>query len=404
MVRRSPRLAAADVAVAPSLEPLFRIKFELQIQRDAINNRISKRWKTHTPVRRSRGINNPNNYCYMNSTLQALMHQPSFLNWILTHRSARSSRANVVRNDCKNPVDCAGCALKGLVQRYSAGHFLPNVVPGAIAFPRDIERIAINRGMYLANTQDDSAELYQFLLREVKKATDKRVFPMWRREFHALFSLDTTVNVTCNACNQERFSSTRREQGMVLSVSNHNSTWNNVLDGYFREDVNNLTCPTCNAQTNQVARSKIVAAPQILKIRLSIFNWVPPSAPGIQGQMLKVHHHVHYPDILNLQNRQLHDHLPLRYRLSSVISHAGADINSGHYIASARGPRDDQDIRCISDSNTEQFKQSQLLQSPQRPTQVSHSVLEAYVLTYIKQDVPLTRQQRKIEALVSDMV
>ena len=71
---------SGGLAVAPHI-------FHEKARRDDAASRLGRSWRFS---RESRGITreDENNTCYQNSVQQAFMHQPPFLDWILTHNSA----------------------------------------------------------------------------------------------------------------------------------------------------------------------------------------------------------------------------------------------------------------------------------------------------------------------------
>lgn len=114
----------------------------------------------------------------------------------------------------------------------------------------------------------------------------------------------------------------------------------------------------------------------------------------------KINHRMAHPNILDLTQYQENAHLPLRYRLSSVISHSGegTETAGGHYIASVRGPGNR--ITCISDSVTETFTQAQFEASPQ-VAGISPPAKEVYVLTYLRDDGRLQREMKNLESTLN---
>ena len=98
-----------------------------------------------------------------------------------------------------------------------------------------------------------------------------------------------------------------------------------------------------------------------------------------------------FPQTVDLTRYQENAELPLRYHISSVISHAGS-LNGGHYIATVKGKASR--ITNISDTRKERFTETRLMQSPQRPTVGNPS--DVFVLTYIRDDGPLTARQKEL--------
>jgi ubiquitin C-terminal hydrolase len=157
---------------------------------------------------------------------------------------------------------------------------------------------------------------------------------------------------------------------MILDVTNTTASFDQTLNGFFQKPRAGLRCSHCRINTNQIVTTRIEAGPQVLKIKLAIFRNDPITNPvtnAVTWQKYKVMHTLQHPNTLDLTAHQLHNSLPLRYTLSSVVSHSGSGtpIGGGHYIASVRGPGGN--IRCISDSATDNFTPAQMSGSPQRP-------------------------------------
>jgi len=210
----------------------------------------------------------------------------------------------------------------------------------------------------------------------------------------------------CLTC-QHRYRSTVQHDtpGLLLSLTKTTPSFNHALNSYFQSQIR-VNCPQCTANTNQSVDSQIVAAPQILKVAMTIFTQEPYGPKDKNGSRkqrnVKLQHTHQHPDVLDLTTRQMHNSLPLRYRLSSVISHVGDGTTAGHYVASVRGQGGR--IQAISDSDTQNFTQAQFLASPQVPSQVWEGNFTVYVLTYLREDGQLTRGQRAAASLVSEML
>jgi ubiquitin C-terminal hydrolase len=193
---------------------------------------------------------------------------------------------------------------------------------------------------------------------------------------------------------------------MMLDVTRTTPSFDQALADFFQRTQPDLFCTQCGLNRDQTLETKIIAAPQILKISLQIFR------SRFTGKRIgknkvkqmrdyKVNHTLQHPDVLDLTDRQLHNALPLRYRLSSVISHSGTGLKKGggHYVASARGPGGQ--VRCISDSAVQNFTQQQFLASPQDANIVSPgSPKQVYILTYVREKGGMTSGQRAAARLL----
>lgn len=79
--------------------------------------------------------------------------------------------------------------------------------------------------------------------------------------------------------------------------------------------------------------------------------------------------------------------LPLRYTLSSIISHAGPTLTEGHYIASVRSPGPNH-FHTINDGDVQSINRARFLQNPQRSRFSAKRKFQVYILTYFMSDQP----------------
>lgn len=196
--------------------------------------------------------------------------------------------------------------------------------------------------------------------------------------------------------------------GIILDTKPTSVSIAQKINDYFHTTVAQKNCDGCSVNGPHDWNIRIEAAPQILKVRLNIFRndatdkWV---GEGKNRRRLwrhyKLLHALRTPNTIDLTNHQMHNFFPLRYTLNSVTSHSGNKGTNGHYITSTRGQGGQ--INCISDSNMEAFSQAQLQQSPQAPLTVSTSKFQVYVLTYLRDDVPLTSLRRKAAKLMPEL-
>jgi len=120
----------------------------------------------------------------------------------------------------------------------------------------------------------------------------------------------------------------------------------------------NLPCGTCNMSQPFTDTIHIEGSPEYLRIKLSIVH---------QGN--KNNNPVVLNEYLDLAQYQAVGGNPpsLKYRLSSVLSHFGRHLNSGHWVASARGP---DHVFYINDATvTQQDAPSRLRANPQMKSQ-----------------------------------
>jgi hypothetical protein len=106
-----------------------------QRRKDAAALRVERSWPITRPSLRSRGLQRQGVTCYLLSGLQALLHMPRFLNWLLSHNSPQPAPPN--RFPCRrrlqveqalytgekapkksNLPGCPACIVKQFAQNY----------------------------------------------------------------------------------------------------------------------------------------------------------------------------------------------------------------------------------------------------------------------------------------------
>ncbi|KAI4649137.1 hypothetical protein J4E93_003451 [Alternaria ventricosa] len=267
-----------------------------------------------------------------------------------------------------------------------------------IALAGDVAQLAAN-GQDLV--QLDSNDFYQVILQRLQVASATQE---WEEDFRALFQLDREEHGRCIRCGHERLIARIPETGILLNVPTATTTFNAALSRFFQER-RTFHCAICVADTTHLVTTSIQAGPQILKIKLAIFQMKKSEKKDKNGNPQpatehKINHRMAHPNILDLTQYQENAHLPLRYRLSSVISHSGegTETAGGHYIASVRGPGDR--ITCLSDSVRQTFTQAQFEASPQ-VAGISPPAKQVYVLTYLRDEGRLQREIKNLESTLN---
>ncbi|KAF2826228.1 kinase-like protein, partial [Ophiobolus disseminans] len=243
-------------------------------------------------------------------------------------------------------------------------------------------------------------------LKETGSPTDNAPLgaPNWTEEYKTLYQLRLSDKRQCLTCPHAYRSTVLNDSpGLLLSLTRTTPTFDDALNDFFQSQVN-MQCPKCLVNTDQAVESQIVAAPQVLKVTMAMFiqELYGPEDKETGAQSLKnikFRHSLQHLDLLDLTNRQMHNPLPLHYRLSSVISHYGTGVDNGHNVASVRGQGGK--FQAISNRVTQDFTLAQFLASPQRPSEVWAGKLEVYVLMYLRESVGGTRAEREVAGLAS---
>ncbi|KAF1926818.1 cysteine proteinase [Didymella exigua CBS 183.55] len=347
-----------------------------QRAKDTAAARIACSWPITRVNKTSRGLDNRGNDCFRNSALQALMHGPRFLNWILSHNSrlkdgtrqfrcqkplatqsrierAAMSKDYVPVRGAKSLSNCPACAMKNLVEVYWGKHqmesddeprslnsrtppFLPLIQVDAL-----LSRFTPQAGM--DGQQQDPEEFQSRFLQACLESVDYDL-PQnldWRRQFDALFDIDINLALRCQ-CGAPRPPAPHAasdEGGMdglrgldVLPSGQTDSVKASLRRKFTPENIGALKCATCNHRRQVIKTLKIEAAPELLRLKLSVVN----SDGSPNHNVISINKHLDLTEHLMPQPGHV---APLKYRLSSVLYHGGGSNSGGHWHASVHGPK-----------------------------------------------------------------
>ncbi|KAF2878169.1 hypothetical protein BDV95DRAFT_663376 [Massariosphaeria phaeospora] len=437
MVQTRERARLARLAAIPAS---FALKSPLQIKYDQVVSRIGKKWPRGFGSSRSRGIRGNGFNCYQNSALQAFMHQPAFLNWIMTHnKPIPNSRSNGVINPCSAnppayflsavPPTCAACAFKVLINTYwnlnPPSDPIPCTAPGVVG----LVQIGYDSGEFQRGLQLDANDFYNLLQIRTAVATaspqnqavqnqavqnqpppnqppPKQPPPnqappnqppqnppiTWEGQYKALYHIRAPSTFVCHLCSHSRSGPILDEPSLILHTRQNSTSLLNELLALFDDDLV-VACTNCNVNlARQHMAYRIEAAPHILKINLNIMNG--GNATG--SIQWKIRAGINVLNTLDLTHLQTHNSLPLTYKLSSVIAHEGSG-RTGHYLATCRGPKDV--ISSLADAQREVVTQAHLTRNPQRIGTWSGD-FNVHTATYIRDESQWTAAQRRLAQMV----
>ena len=284
-------------------------------------------WKTRSF--QPQGLKNIGNTCFLNSTLQCLLHTPAVHNF--PHTCGK--------------FFCVVCALKKLLNRRSSvpQEFLSTV-------PKMSRQFQIGR-------QADAHELLLFLVDKIESKDFKQV----------VFSGELQSTVKCKEC---RYESMVNEIFLDLSLEVSSNTIEKCINDFCREEIltgeNRYNCPNCKKKTNASKQYLIKSSPNILTIQLKRFT----------NSGKKDNRTVGYSEKLVLSKELLSEE-KVTYSLYAVLIHIGFGCRSGHYYSFVKSANDL--WYEVNDNSVSQTSASRVL---------SHN--GAYILMY-RRDVPRTR-------------
>ncbi|RMZ67149.1 ubiquitin carboxyl-terminal hydrolase 22 27 51 [Pyrenophora seminiperda CCB06] len=369
------------------------IRSKLQQSRDHVASRISKKWLSpgNTRPLGSRGLQLLHGWCFINSVIQALMHQPQLLNWVQSHRHTTHGNSTDL-----NPA-CTACVLRDLARVYWANTPVSRLVPNPGPDMTRIAQILVHgeaavrdgNGMH----QDDPLRVFEVFHTGLQQSSRNA---NWGKAFNALFLLDTQSYLQCQRCDHRRPSANQSTRTMELYVR---PTFANALTDFF-SDTMDAQCPECGpaqGSTRQTQDIRILAGPQILTIMIKMFNQVVSvdKFGTYSVTNTRTANRMQLPKVLDLSQYQQDDGLPLRYNISSIIGQSGT-IQTGHFVATVKGPGDK--VTMVDDDVTEKFTEARMLATPQVLSMGNPK--DAYIVTYLRDDGELTKEQKALKKLM----
>jgi hypothetical protein len=249
------------------------------------------------------------------------MHTPLFLNWIRSHKAIQCVHAN-----------CILCSYRNLVDEYWGTGFVPDIPisQGNADIQRISNEAAIDDPVNFAagTVNGDAAKFFTWVEGNLRNDVDLGHidYENWNRELDALFKVDWVQKHTCNFCDHVEHT-TAETWGVEVPFypwkQNPHDSLEFILYDYFRGEPETLEdCPGlgCEPRVPRTVLRKIEAAPQVLTIKVKIFEDHPVEGrPPIKNcAPFKI------PEQLNLTPYQVNSNMPLTYSLSTAIAHGGA--------------------------------------------------------------------------------
>ncbi|XP_071443510.1 ubiquitin carboxyl-terminal hydrolase 36-like isoform X2 [Hetaerina americana] len=309
-------------------------------------------WKKSFPV--GVGMCNLGNTCYLNATLQALFYIPSFCNWLMSEfDNEENSGCKELDDNGEKCIICAMTATLKIVRNKSGSVIKPYLIYNRLK--------SICKHMSYGR-QEDAHEFLRYLLEKMELSyldrfkgkqlenASKETTPV-----HRIFGGYMRSEICCLDC-KGTSTTFQHFQDLMLDIR-RTSSLDDALQLFFsRESLEGddggvggeggdaYKCGKCHVKGHCVKRSSIQIAPKVLCIQLKRFT-------VMGGKLVK---HVSYPEKLDMSPYLHNKHpgqfnsshcsqrqTPLMYHLTSIVSHSGASMNSGHYTATARSPSGD---------------------------------------------------------------
>ncbi|KAJ2983686.1 hypothetical protein NUW58_g6206 [Xylaria curta] len=326
--------------------------------------------KDRTPT----GLVNPQVWCYANSSIQALLVCRPFIDEFLNAPWPVKYRPNISPGDpAYNQLMCR--ILGNLFQWLASRTFVSMKATTLMHYLR-----TIHRGYQTPNgalirfgdpNQHDSDEFLTFIFGQLEvetrfTLTQNPLPPLdttgpvgfvadrWgNRPSQTVISrywyLTELHTLTCKNCGARNFISSESERyAFPVSANTNNGTLEDLIKDYFTPEEVPSDCDKCHSKGKGLVR-QIARLPPLLRIGLQRTD---------QTSTIKVRSHLHFPfdkldfskytlqsgeraEIAKILGAETADGFgpAVTYSLIAIVSHAGYNLNSGHYVAyTKRGP------------------------------------------------------------------
>lgn len=284
------------------------------------------------------GMVNMGNTCYLNSTLQALFHVPSFVNWLqsdIEHRNRCEELSG-------SQHGCIICSMADVLQSTQSNQS-PTKPIQVYSKLKQICRHLVH------GHQEDAHEFLRYLMESMEKAflaryKNSKEFEQYTKEttpINQILGGYLRTSVKCLSCQYESVTFQHFED-LLLDIRKVNTIDEALKHHFARERLEEMdyTCESCKRKVSATKQFSLERAPVALCIQLKRFS-------GINGKNNKHINISPYLDVSQYSSRDMKNS-QLKYRLVSMITHLGSTPQCGHYTA----------IGCCQDGLYYQFDDS----------------------------------------------
>ena len=279
-------------------------------------------------------FNNFGASCYMNSTIQSLIHNPYFNSYFLSNQHYK---------ECKklNEKECLSCLLVDLHALVFSGNL--NNDQSMINFLKmTLNSDSGLKHLFNGYTQQDAHEYWQFLVNRLHldhTANGSKKLPTYP-EFnniekcecitHVTFQGVLENNIYCRNCSSV---TKKYEEFLDLSINISDSSDESLSDclkNFFsKEHIKDYKhkCEACDKVNDSIMKQSIVNKfPLTLCIQLKRFKQLN------NGNFIKINNFTKFDKYLDMGPYSLDSENNIIYELNTVVIHEGNNFDTGHYI------------------------------------------------------------------------
>jgi len=293
------------------------------------------------------GLDNPHNFCYRRSVLQAFLHLPILYNWLLEvqHGHARTGKHD-------DRTRCVACDFSNLARAIRSGA-RDNTRARLRQFDLAIRTLGPKQKQFTWLMNTSQADAHEFMLFFIDVFQDLLKLPA--QVVRGIFKLQVLSQWTCQDCKATHTATPTDDSGLHVTLrKTGKGTLVDLVRDCFHDVISDARCdnPLCQSKSDRTRTRVINAAPEVLFVQLARFsqNYDPKSRRYRAGKDSRP---VAFEQFLDLSEYAVRPEMrkngTLMYMLSSVVAHAGS-LHGGHYIAYAEGPSgvmefDDDNVR-----------------------------------------------------------